>query len=159
MCLQIERATPVRYNIDVNLNRGLPCIFSEYHGPHTFSAAKQTVLARLDAWREESLAEIQAKCPATKLAGRRLAIAVAYNDYRLTVSNWCRRDVDRKEQDAIAGPLSAIVQALPRDRRHAVFAEIMQAVCRLDSADLQRLSGLIEKMSDSIAQPEVDGNC
>ena len=81
-----------------------------------------------------------------------------YKDYHRTVSNWCRRDVDRKEQDAIAGPLSALMQVLPRNRRRAVFAEIMQAVCSLDSADLQRLSDLIAKMSDadSDTQSEAD---
>lgn len=74
------------------------------------------------------------------------------------MSNWCRRDVDRNEQDAIAGPLSALMQVLPRNRRRPVFAEIMQAVCNLDSADLQRLSNLIAKMSDagSDTRPEAD---
>ena len=72
------------------------------------------------------------------------------------MSNCCRRDVDREEQDAIAGPLAVLVQVLPRNHRRAVFAEIMQAVCSLDSADLQRLSKLTAKMSqaDSDAHAE-----
>ena len=81
-----------------------------------------------------------------------------YEDHRQTVSNWSRLEVDRKEQDAIAGPLSAVMQVLPRNRRHAVIAEIMEAVCRLDSADLRRLSVLIAKMTEanSDAQSEAD---
>jgi hypothetical protein len=148
----------VRYSIDLDMNPGLPTIISEYYGPHSFFGAKQTALARLDEWREVSLAEIQEECPADWLEGRRQEIATVYKDYHQTVSNWCRRDVDGKEQDAIAGPLSALVQVLPRNRRRAVFAEIMQGVCNLDSTDLQRLSDLIVKMSDadSDAQAEAE---
>ena len=139
----------MRYNVDFDLNPGLPTIISEYYGPHSFFDAKQTALARLDEWREESLAQIHEECPAEKLDSRRQEIVEDYKDYRQTVSSWCRPDVDRKEQDAIAGPLSALLQVLPRNRRRAVFAEIMQTVCSLDSADLQRLSVLIAKMSDA----------
>ena len=148
----------VRYNVDLDLNPGLPTIISEYYGPHSFFDAKQTALARLDEWREESLAQIQEECPAEKVEGRRQEFVAAYEDHHQTVSNWCRLDVDRKEQDAIGGPLSALMQVLPRNRRHRVFAEIMEAVCTLDSADLQRLSDLIAKMSDadSAAQSETD---
>jgi hypothetical protein len=146
----------VRYNVDLDFNAGLPSIISEYYGPHSFFDAKQTALARLGEWREESLAQIQKECPAEKLEGRRQEFVAAYEDHHQTVSNWCRRDVDRKEQDAVAGPLSALMQALPRNRRHAVFAEIMEAVCKLDSTDLQRLSDLIAKMSDVDAQSETD---
>ena len=48
------------------------------------------------------------------------------------------------------------MQVLPRNRRHPVFAEIMEAVCSLDSADLQRLANLIAKLpdADSDAQSE-----
>jgi hypothetical protein len=146
----------VRYSVDLELNSGLPTIISEYFGSQSFVDAKQTALARLDEWREESLAQIQEECPSETLERKRQAIATDYEDYHQTVSNWCRRDVDRKEQDAIAGPLSALTQVLARDRRHVVFAEIMQGVCSLDSADLQRLTGLIAKMSiaDSDAQSE-----
>jgi len=146
----------VRYNIDLGLNPGLPTIISEYYGPHSFFDAKQTALDRLNEWREESLAQIQEECPAEKFEGRRRAIVAAYKDYQQTVSNWCRRDVDRKEQDAIAGPLSALMQLLPRNRRQPVFAEIMQAVCSLDSADLQRLSNLIAKVSDAGSAAQAD---
>ena len=148
----------MRYNIDLDFNPVLPTIISEYYGPHSFFDAKQTALARLYEWREESLAQMQEECPSEKLDGQRQAIAEVYRDHHRTVSNWCRRDVDRKEQDAIAGPLSALMQVLPRNRRRAVFAEIVQAVCSLDSADLQRLSDLIAKMSDadSDAQSEAD---
>ena len=139
----------MRYNVDLDLNPGLPTIFSEYYGPHSFFEAKQTALARLGEWREQSLAQIQEECPAEKLEGRRQEFVAAYEDHLQTVIKWCRGDVDRKEQDAIAGPLSALMQVLPRNRRHPVFAEIMEAVCSLDSADLQRLSDLIAKMSDS----------
>lgn len=150
----------MRYNIDFDVNPGLPTIISEYYGPHTFFDAKQTALARLDEWREESLAEIHEECPAEKLEGWRQAIAEVYRDHHRTVSNWRRQDVDRNEQDAIAGPLSALAQVLPRNRRRAVFAEIMEKVCSLDSADLQRLSDLIAKMSDadSDALPEANGD-
>ena len=115
-------------------------------------------LARLNGWREESLAQIQEECPSEKLDGRQQAILADYKAYHRTVSNCCRRDVDREEQDAIAGPLAALMQVLPRNRRRAVFAEIMQAVCSLDSADLQRLSDLTAKMSDadSDAHSEAD---
>jgi hypothetical protein len=155
---QIERGRSVRYNIDLDLNPCLPTIISEYFGPHSFFDAKQTALARLYEWQEKSLAQIQAECPAEELEGRREAVVAAYEDYYQTVSNWSRRDVDRKEQDAIAGPLSALVQVLPRKRRHIVFVEIMGAVCRLDSADLQRLSDLIARMADadSARQMETD---
>jgi len=148
----------MRYNVDLDLNPGLPTIISEYYGPQTFFDAKQTALARLDEWREKSLAQIQEECPAEKLEGRRQECVAAYEDHHQTVSNWCRHAVDRKEQDAIAGPLSAVMQVLPRNRRHPVFAEIMEAVCLLDSADLQRLSDLIAKMSDAdpAAQGEAD---
>ena len=139
----------MRYNIDLNSNPGLPTIISEYYGPHSFSDAKQTALARLDEWREESLAQVQEECPSDTLDGLQQVIAELYEDYWMTVSNWCRRDVNLKEQDAIAGPLSALVQVLPRKRCRAVFAEIMQAVCTLDSADLQRLSDLIANVSDA----------
>jgi hypothetical protein len=146
----------VRYNVDLDFNPGLPTIISEYYGPHSFFDAKLTALARLDEWREESLAQIQKECPAQKLERRRQEFETAYEDHHQTVSNWCQRDVDRKEQDAIAGPLSALMQVLPRNRRHTVFGEVMEAVCSLDSADLQRLSKLIGKMSDadSAAQSE-----
>jgi hypothetical protein len=146
----------VRYNVDLDFNPGLPTIISEYYGPHSFFDAKQTALARLDEWREESLAQIQEECPAEKLAGRRQEFVAAYEDHLQTVIKWCRREVDRKEQDAIAGPLSALMQVLPRNRRHPVFAEIMEAVCSLDSADLQRLANLIAKLpdADSDAQSE-----
>jgi hypothetical protein len=156
--LQIERTIPLRYNIDLELNPGLPTLISEYYGPHSFFDAKQTALARLDEWREESLAQIQEECPAEKLDGLRQALAEVHKDYHQTVSNWCRRDVDRGEQDAIASPLSALILVLPRKRQRVVFAEIMEAVCSLDSADLQRLSRLIATMSDadSDAQFEVD---
>ena len=111
-----------------------------------------------DEWREESLAQIQEECPSERLEGWRQAIVEVYEDHHQTVSNWCRRDVDRKEQDAIAGPFSALIQVLPRKRRQAVFAEVMEAVCSLDSADLQRLSRLIARMSDadSDAQSEAE---
>jgi hypothetical protein len=153
-----RKGNPVRYNIDLDLNPGLPSIISEYYGPHSFFDAKQTALARLYEWREESLAQIQEECPSAGFEEWRQAVEEVYKDHHQTVSNWCRRDVDRKEQDAIAGPLSALMQVLPRNRRQAVFAEIMQAVCSLDSADLQRLSDLIAKMSaaDSDAQSEAD---
>ncbi len=139
----------MRYNIDLDVNPGLPTIISEYYGPHSFVDAKQTALARLDEWREESLAQIQEVCPAERLEGRRQEIVADYKDFHQTISHWCRRDVDRKQQDAIAGPLSALVQVLRRSRRHSVFAEIMEAVCELDSSDLQRLSRLIAKVSDA----------
>ena len=113
-------------------------------------------------WRgggKESLAQIQEECPTEKSDGRRQGIVAVYNAYHRTVSNWRRRDVDREEQDALAGPLTALIQVLPRNRRRVVFAEIMEAVCSLDSADLQRLSSLTAKMSvaDSDAQSEADG--
>ena len=111
----------MRYNVDFDLNPGLPTIISEYYGPHSFFDAKQTALARLNEWREESLAQIQEECPAERLDGRQQAIVADYKAYHRTVSNWCRPDVDRKEQDAIAGPLSALMQVLPRNRRQAVF--------------------------------------
>ena len=139
----------MRYNVDLETNFGLPTLFSEYYGPYTFFNAKQTALARLYEWREESLAQIREDCPAEKLEGRRQELVAVYEDYYVTVSNWSCGEVDRTEQDAIAGPLSAVTHVLPRNRRHAVFAEIMEAVCRLDSADLQRLSDLIAKMSDA----------
>jgi hypothetical protein len=154
VCHQIERRIPLRYNVDLDLNPGLPTIISEYYGPHSFFDAKQTALARLDEWREESLAQVEEECPSDSLDGLLQVIAELYEDYSMTVSNWCRRDVDRKEQDAIAGPLSVLMQVLPRNRRQAVFAEIMQEVCNLDSADLRRLSNLIAKMSDADAQSE-----
>jgi hypothetical protein len=154
---QVERSIPVRYSIDLVLNPGLPTVISEYYGAHTFFDAKQAALAKLDEWEEESLSQIKEECP-EKLEGRRRAIVAVYKDHQQTVRNWCRRDVDRKEQDAIAGPLSAVIQVLPRNRRQAVFAEVMQGVCSLDSADLQRLTNLISKMSDAGAQPEADGN-
>lgn len=158
MRLHIERAISLRYNIDLDLNLGLPTLISEYYGPHTLFDAKQTALARLDAWREESLTQIQKECPSEKLDVRRQELVAVYEDHRQTVNNWSRLNVDRKEQDAIAGPLSAVMQVLPRNRRNALFAEIMQAVCSLDSADLQRLSYLIAKMADadSDAQSEAD---
>jgi hypothetical protein len=146
--LQIERAILLRYNISLNLNSGLPTIISEYYGPYSFFDAKQTALDRLDEWQEELLAQIQEECPSGHFEGQRQAVVAIYKDYHETVSDWCRRDVDLKEQDAIAGPLSALMEVLPRNRRHAVFSEIMQAVCNLDSGDLQRMSGLIAKMSD-----------
>jgi hypothetical protein len=129
--------------------RLLPTIISEYYGSHSFFKAKQTALIRLDEWRAESLAEIQEKCPPDWLERRRQEITAVYKDHHQTVSSWCHRDVDGKKQDAIAGPLSALVQVLPRNRRRAVFAEIMESVCSLDSADLQRLSDLIAKVSDA----------
>lgn len=94
------------------------------------------------------------------LQRKRQAIVADYTVYHHTVSDWCRGDVDRKEQDTIASPLSVLMQVLPRNRRLAVFTEIMEAVCSLDSADLQRLSGLIAKMSDADSDglPEVNGN-
>ena len=139
----------MRYNIDFDLNPGLPTIISEYYGPYSFFDAKQLALARLNGWREESLVQIQEEYPSEKLRGRQRAILTEYKAYHRTVSNCCRRDVDRAEQDTIAGPLAALIQVLPRNRRRAVFAEIMQAVCSLDSADLQRLSKLTTKMSDA----------
>jgi hypothetical protein len=139
----------VRYNVDLELNPGLPTIISEYYGPHSFFDAKRTALARLDEWREESLVHIQEECPAEALDGRRQGMMAVYKAYRRTVSSWCSRDVDRKEHDAVAGPLAALIKVLPRSRRRAVFDEIMRAVCSLDSADLQRLSNLTAKMSDS----------
>jgi len=148
----------VRYNIDIDLNPGLPTIISEYYGPHSFFDAKQTALARLYEWREESLAQIQGEYPSEKVDGRRQGIVAVYKAYHRTVSNWCRRDVDREEQDAIAGPLAALMQVLPRNRRRAVFAEIMQAVCSLDSADLQRLAALIAKMSDADSDPQSEAD-
>ena len=137
----------MRYNIDLNFNPGLPSLISEYYGPYTFFNAKQTALARLDEWREESLAQIRENCPAEKLEGRQQNFVAVYEDHYVTVCKWSRGEVDRKEQDAIAGPLSAVTHVLPRNRRHAVFAEIMEAVCRLDSADLQRLADLMAKMA------------
>jgi hypothetical protein len=153
-----RKGNAVRYNVHLDSNPGLPTIISEYYGPHSFDDAKQTALARLDEWREESLAQVQEECPSDALDGLQQVIADLYEEYCTTISNWCRRDVDRKEQDAIAGPLSALMQVLPMNRRQAVFAEIMEAVCRLDSADLQRLFGLIAKMSDadSDAESETD---
>ena len=139
----------MRYNVDLELNPGLPTIVSEYFGPHCFFDAKQTALARLYEWREESLAQIEGECPSEKLEGQRQGIVAIYNAYHRTISNWCRSDVDRKEQDAIAGPLSALIQVLPSNRRRPVFAEIMEAVCSLDSSDLQRLSDLTAIMSDA----------
>jgi hypothetical protein len=149
----------VRYNVDLDCKPGLPTIISEYYGPHSFFDAKQTALDRLDEWREESLTHLEEECPAEKLEVRRQEFVAAFEGHLQTLSNWCRRDVDRKEQDAIAGPLSALVQALPRTRQHPVFAEIMAAVCSLDSADLQRLSKLMGKMSDanSAGQSQTDG--
>ena len=147
-CASIERADSLRYNIDLDSNPGLPAIISEYYGPYSFFDAQQAALARLDEWREGSLAQVQKECPSDALVGLQQVIAELYEDYCRTVANWCRRDVDLKEQDTIAGPLSALVEVLPRNRRRAVFAEIMLAVCSLDSADLQRLSDLIAKMSD-----------
>jgi hypothetical protein len=148
----------VRYNINFDLNPGLPTIISEYYGPYSFVDAKQLALARLNGWREESLAQIQEECPSERLVGRQQAILADYQAYHRTVSNCCRRDVDRAEQDTIAGPLAALIQVLPRNHRRAVFAEIMQAVCSLDSADLQRLSKLTAKMSraNSDAHSELD---
>ena len=141
----------MRYNIDLDSNPGLPSIVSEYYGPYSFFDAQQAALARLDEWREESLAQVQEECPSETLDGLQQVIAELYEDYCMTVSNWCRQDVDLEEQDAIAGPLSALMEVLPMNRRQAVFAEIMQAVCSLDSTDLQRLSNLIAKMSESEA--------
>jgi len=149
---------PVRYNIDLDNDLALPTLISEYYGPYTFIGAKQNALARLDEWREVSLAQIQEECPAEQLEERRQEFAAVYEDHHQTVNNWSRGDVDRKEQDAIAGPLSAIMQVLPRNRRHAVFAEIMEEVCRLDSADLQRLSDLIAKMFDADSARQVDAD-
>ena len=48
----------MRYNIDFDLNPGLPTIISEYYGPYSFVDAKQLAVARLNGWREESLAQI-----------------------------------------------------------------------------------------------------
>ena len=48
----------MRYNIDSDLNPGLPSIISEYYGPHSFFHAKQIALARLYEWREQSLTQI-----------------------------------------------------------------------------------------------------
>lgn len=149
---------PVRYNVDLDVNFGLPTLFSEYYGPYTFNAARQSALARLEEWRKESLAQIQEHCPAEKLEERRQEFSAVYDDHHQTVCNWSRRDVDRKEQDAIAGPLSAVTQVLRRSRRHRVFAEIMTAVRKLDSADLHRLSDLMAKMfvADSARQIDAD---
>lgn len=144
----------MRYNVDLDVNPGLPTIVSEYYGPHTFVGAKQTAMDRLDEWRDESLAQIQEEYPGENLKEWRRAILTVYKDHRHTIRNWCRRDVDGKEQDAIAGPLSALTQILPRYRRHAVFAEIMEAVCSLDSADLQRLHNLIAKMCDDDSEAD-----
>ncbi len=149
-----RKSIPMRYNVDLDLNPGLPSIISEYYGPHSFFDAKQTALARLNEWREESLAQIQEECPAEKLDGRKQELLTVFEEHHQTVSNWWRRDVDRKEQDAIAGPLSSLLQVLPRNRRQAVFAEIMEAVCRLDSADLRRLTNLIATMSN--ADPDAE---
>jgi hypothetical protein len=148
----------VRYNIDLDLNPGLPTIISEYYGPYSFFDAKQLALARLNGWREESLAQIQKDCPSERLGIWQQAILADYQVYHRTVSNCCHPDVDREKHDAIAGPLAALVQVLPRNRRQAVFAEIMQAVCSLDSADLQRLSKLTARMShaNSEAHSESD---
>ena len=150
----------MRYSLDLVLNPGLPTIISEYYGAHTFFDAKEAALDKLDEWEEESLCQIQEQCPAENLERRRRAIVAIYKDHQKTVRNWCRQDVDGKEQDAIAGPLSAVIQVLPRNRRQAVFAEVMQGVCNLDSADLQRLSKLISKIShaDSDADPDASGN-
>jgi len=148
----------VRYNIDLDINPGLPSLISEYYGPYTFFNAKQTALVRLYEWREESLAQILEDCPAEKLEGRQQEFVAVYEDHYVTVCNWSRGEVDRKEQDAIAGPLSAVTHLLPRNRRHTVFAEIMEAVCKLDSADLQRLSDLIAKMSDADFAGRVDAD-
>ena len=137
----------MRYNVDLDASPGLPTIISEYYGPFSFSDAKRTALARLSERLEESLAQLQEECPAERLAQRRRGLMAVYKADRRTVSGWWCRDVNRHEQDEIAGPLSAIVQVLPRHRRHVVFAEIMQAVCSLDTADLQRLCSLIAKMS------------
>ena len=137
----------MRYNIDFDMNPGLPTIISEYYGPYSFFDAKQLALARLNGWREESLAQIQKDCPSERLGIWQQAILADYQAYHRTVSNCCRPDVDREEHDAIAGPLATLVHVLPRNRRRAVYSEIMQAVCSLDSADLQRLSKLTAKMS------------
>ena len=60
----------MRYNIDFDLNPGLPTIISEYYGPYSFFDAKQIALARLNGWREESLAQIQEECPSERLVGQ-----------------------------------------------------------------------------------------
>ena len=59
----------VRYNVDLDLNPGLPTIISEYYGPYCFFDAKQTALARLDEWREESLAQIQERVSLREVRG------------------------------------------------------------------------------------------